>query len=256
MADTKFDLRGVVREQIVAMIGNMDIQKSSKLPAEQQLAKQLQVSRSTIRTVLDGLEDEGKVIRRHGSGTYVNTHAFSAGTTLYPQVYYNELIERSGYVPSIEILGLHILPPGKIGEKLDLGPQDEMIELAKIYRANGKVCIYCIDYLGTRIVTPELKDALKVEAVSIFQFLAEHTSVSFAWDIAKLEATDSREIPEVEGYWDMEQRQIKPLLLIETLNYDIDNKPVLFSKSYVDTDVIKYQLLRHNFSGEEKSVEK
>ncbi len=41
------------------------------LPPERELAEELSVSRITVRKAIDGLVDEGLLIRRQGSGTFV-----------------------------------------------------------------------------------------------------------------------------------------------------------------------------------------
>jgi GntR family transcriptional regulator len=43
------------------------------LPAERDLASDFSVSRITVRKALDGLVEEGLLIRRHGSGTFVRS---------------------------------------------------------------------------------------------------------------------------------------------------------------------------------------
>ena len=43
------------------------------LPAERDLASEFDVSRITVRKAIDGLVDEGLLVRRQGSGTFVCT---------------------------------------------------------------------------------------------------------------------------------------------------------------------------------------
>lgn len=43
------------------------------LPAERQLAADLSISRITVRKAIDGLVDEGLLVRRPGSGNFINT---------------------------------------------------------------------------------------------------------------------------------------------------------------------------------------
>ncbi|MEG2964091.1 MAG: GntR family transcriptional regulator, partial [Janthinobacterium sp.] len=43
------------------------------LPAERQLASDLAVSRITVRKAIDGLVNEGLLVRRPGSGNFINT---------------------------------------------------------------------------------------------------------------------------------------------------------------------------------------
>ena len=42
------------------------------LPAERQLASELDISRITVRKAIDGLVEDGLLARRAGSGTFVN----------------------------------------------------------------------------------------------------------------------------------------------------------------------------------------
>ena len=79
-------LRERVRAQLLELISEMDLTVNTRLLSEGQLAAKFQVSRSTIRTVLSDLEVEGKVIRRQGSGTYVNSQAIQVNTTQYPRI--------------------------------------------------------------------------------------------------------------------------------------------------------------------------
>jgi GntR family transcriptional regulator len=43
------------------------------LPAERQLAAELSISRITVRKAIDGLVDEGLLVRKAGSGNFINT---------------------------------------------------------------------------------------------------------------------------------------------------------------------------------------
>ena len=249
----KSDLRAEVRMGILSEISRLNQRGVRQLPAEKILADQLQVSRSTLRTVLSEMEAEGKVFRRHGSGTYINAHAFNKDTTLYPQVYHGEIIRRSGYTPSIEIMDVRELPGSNVDEsvrrelKLDL--EAKLISASKMYKGDGRPCIFCVDYLSQSILPPEHIGALQNEAISIFQFLTLYTDIKIAWDMVKLEAIDSGQIPDVAAHWGLGE-EFKSFLLISTVNFDERNRPIIYSRSYIDTNMIQYHLMRHNFEEE------
>lgn len=61
----------VLRKFVVASLANGAMRRGMKLPSERALAEQLQLSRAVVRDGLLGLEMEGHVERRHGSGTYI-----------------------------------------------------------------------------------------------------------------------------------------------------------------------------------------
>ncbi|MBB3119449.1 GntR family transcriptional regulator [Pseudoduganella violacea] len=62
-------LQRALREAIDKRIFGPD----EALPAERQLASELSISRITVRKAIDGLVDEGLLVRRPGSGNFINT---------------------------------------------------------------------------------------------------------------------------------------------------------------------------------------
>lgn len=105
-------LRENLRKNIITLVQKMDFSVSTKLPSENWLAAKFDVSRSTIRAVLAELETEGKILRRQGSGTYINTRAFLLGTTLYPRIEMRNIIEKNGYTPHSNALFICQKPAG------------------------------------------------------------------------------------------------------------------------------------------------
>src|SRR5215210_9388817 len=77
-----------------------------RLPPELELAGMLGVSRGTLRTALDRLEEAGEITRRQGSGTYVGQAmrpvAFHEGLEVLRP--YSELAERRGVRLSVRDL--------------------------------------------------------------------------------------------------------------------------------------------------------
>src|SRR3954462_3252227 len=62
-------LQRAIREAIE----NHVLAPEDALPAERQIAAELAISRITVRKALDGLVDEGLLVRRQGSGNFVAT---------------------------------------------------------------------------------------------------------------------------------------------------------------------------------------
>lgn len=248
MTYDKIDLCGQVKERIIERIAHMNRQGQDKLPPENTLAKELEVSRSTIRTVLATLEDEGKLFRRHGKGTYINPYSAGISTTLYPQVYYTDLISLSGYQPSIEVLGVEILPAGALAGPLRIHPEQSVVEVRKVYRADDQLCIYCVDTFPLSLIDPALLDILKTWRVSIFQFFSQYTDIKIEWDMVELQVSDIQRSPELAPYFG----EIKSFLVVEGSNFDGEDVPVLHSYSYINTDIIQYQLVRGRIGAEKR----
>lgn len=60
-----------VAEQIRASISQGVYAPGTRLPSERELALRLKVSRPAVREAIGALQNEGMVVTRHGSGTYV-----------------------------------------------------------------------------------------------------------------------------------------------------------------------------------------
>ena len=73
---------GVTTASVVSQLRNMILEgqysHEERLPAERNLAEEFEVSRGTIRTALQNLEEQNLVTRKIGSGTYVTHRELSS----------------------------------------------------------------------------------------------------------------------------------------------------------------------------------
>ena len=67
----KASLVDIAEEALRAWLATGRHRPGERLPPEQELSAHLGISRGTLRTALQRLEDTGEIVRRQGSGTYV-----------------------------------------------------------------------------------------------------------------------------------------------------------------------------------------
>ena len=67
----KPSLVDIAEEALRAWLATGRHRPGERLPPEQELSAHLGISRGTLRTALQRLEDSGEIVRRQGSGTYV-----------------------------------------------------------------------------------------------------------------------------------------------------------------------------------------
>jgi GntR family transcriptional regulator len=111
-----------------------------RLPPEQELSAHLGISRGTLRTALRRLEENGEIVRRQGSGTYVGR---SASTTLEEGleklVSYSELARRRGV--SLEVGELEVeerrLGP-ELGQLFELDPATPATTVNRVLLLDGQ----------------------------------------------------------------------------------------------------------------------
>jgi DNA-binding GntR family transcriptional regulator len=70
----RITLHEQARRRIERLITDRDLKPGSQLPSETNLARELYVSRTTIRNALKFLEQEGKIERMPGRGSIVRQH--------------------------------------------------------------------------------------------------------------------------------------------------------------------------------------
>ena len=86
------------RRQVLDLIERLGI--GAAIPSERQLSADLGVSRLTVRAALDDLAREGHLVRRRGSGTFVQQPKIAQELTMTS---FSEDMRRRGMVPGARI---------------------------------------------------------------------------------------------------------------------------------------------------------
>jgi GntR family transcriptional regulator len=130
-----------------------ELQTGEKLPSEPELARQLGVSRATLREAMRTFETQGLIHRRQGSGTYVARPSQVIESGL-------EVLE------SIETLAKRINLPVALGEMhsdeqiatpeeaaiLGLEPGEALMQVTRVILAEGQPAAYLIDILPKNVL--------------------------------------------------------------------------------------------------------
>lgn len=210
--------------------------EKEKLPSEFQLAKNLGVSRATLREALRILEEESVVTRKHGVGTFINTKPIvSSGIESLQSV--TEMIKHSGRSPGSQYLSTELVEATENDLK-KFGPASANL-LAKIERvrtADGEPVVYCIDKVDARKIPIEKMH----NEESIFQVLEEYAHIHISYAVAHIEPIGYHE--EISPILNCDPDQA--LLLLKQMHYTADDEPVLYSSNYFRADVFSFYVLR------------
>lgn len=134
------------------------------LPSERQLAADLGISRITVRKALDGLADEGLLVRRQGLGNFVGPRIEKHFAKLTS---FSEDMRSRGHVPSSRWLQRsrgQVTPDEAL--RLALSPGAEVYRLHRLRLADGQPTAleYCT-VVATALPSPEAVDASLYEAL-------------------------------------------------------------------------------------------
>lgn len=226
-------------------IKTLDIKGNNKLPREEVLAEIIGVSRVTIRTALNELASEGIIFRKQGKGTFVNTEALEIKVKFNPVLQFKDIIKDSGYEPSIELKGLDTIKcDAKLAEILNISEGDDVIEAKKLFYADGKPCALCIDYFDKKIIDEkDFKDSPKYRN-SIFEYIYDKSGKRVTWDKIEITTENNIENPDLNKYIPFKEGEIKSFLVLTGVNYDANDEPLVYASEYINTDIIKFNMIR------------
>lgn len=130
-----------------------------RLPPEHEVAKMLGISRGTLRTALQRLEDRGEIVRRQGSGTFVGRVAVPSqlDERLERLEPYSSLAKRRGVTLAATKLRIERREVGReVGELLDLDPTTQVTTIFRILLASGSPAAVMFDITHPAVELPDL----------------------------------------------------------------------------------------------------
>ncbi len=217
------NIRDAVAQRIQELISGGHLGDDGRLPTERELAVQFGVSRTTVRQVLDRLEHEGAVHRRRGrsGGTFVNRprvdidFGYLAGIPAY--------LRAQGFRPGAHVVSARMIPADDItASALRIAAGTLVYDVIRIRLADE----VRISLENARIPVSLAPDLLSQPLDdSIYDLLIDRYGVTCAKAIERMVAVLA----------DHEQSELlgikvgDPLMAIERVTYDSDEKPVEYA---------------------------
>lgn len=132
----------LVKQTILEMLQTNKI-NGNKLPTEDELTKQLQVSLATLREALLELNKEGIISKRHGLGSFIHKSTLETKMRIDRFKDFSDLLQDGGYIPSSTYFGSHLDEPDLPTTKdLKITNNGKVFVCERIYFADGKAAIY------------------------------------------------------------------------------------------------------------------
>jgi GntR family transcriptional regulator len=133
-APPKVTKQSHTRQQVLDLIEQLGV--GTAIPSERQLSSDLGVSRLTLRAALDDLAREGYLVRRRGSGTYVQHPKISQELTITS---FSDDMRRRGMVPGSRTLSMStILAGARLGRFLNVSPSEQIVVVKRLRLADGE----------------------------------------------------------------------------------------------------------------------
>jgi GntR family transcriptional regulator len=132
--------------------------QGDRLPPENEVAAMLGVSRGTLRTALERLEESGEIVRRQGSGTFAG---HLAGPSAFDERLerlepYSSLARRRGLNLSSVDVKIERRPVGaEVGEALGLAPIAPALSVSRTLIADGAPVAVMFDVVHPSVGLPD-----------------------------------------------------------------------------------------------------
>jgi GntR family transcriptional regulator len=237
-------LTGVVAAELRTALETPGFAKDGRLPAEPELARQFQVSRTTIRGAIAELEEEGLVRRRQGAGTFLIADVATVRNTLNTNSGVTDLITAAGWIPGTreehsEIR--HCTEEERQLLRLSMGA--DVVSITRTRTADGRPVVLAKDTVPMALLDPLISlhdaDARMRKGGSLYQLIEEwglHVHHGEA-ELRPVEA--SREIAGALGITKGDL-----LLFLKQVDFTADGTPVLLSHEYHLADAFTIRVYR------------
>jgi GntR family transcriptional regulator len=161
-----------------------------RLPSEPDLAKQLGVSRATLREAMRTFETKGLIRRRQGAGTFVvgQVPVIDAGLELLESL--DTMADRLGLEVSVTDLHVESIPAEKeYAAALNISPDAKLTCVRRVMCEDRRPVAYLVDVLPEEVLKPsQLPVSFKGSVLDYLNDRGDHLAVSRA-AISAIDAT-------------------------------------------------------------------
>lgn len=228
-------------EQVKAHIKDLIVQggfEDGRIPAEQDLAAELGVSRTTVRDALARLENEGVVLRRQGSGTYVNEPGLQIKSRLEEIWSYEEVLRNHGFTPTVTIVGITSEEAGEdTAAALEIESDAAVTVIGKLFLADDEPVIYTTNRIPGQYLEDDIAET---DTEPLFSFLAQHTGRQPAYFLTEIQPVA---IP-ADAAAALHIEPETPVICFDEVLFDTLSQPVVHARSYFRDDLLRFRMIR------------
>jgi GntR family transcriptional regulator len=211
----------------------------SRLPAEPDLARQLGVSRATLREAMRSFEGQGVIRRRQGVGTFVigKPPVFETGLEVLESI--ESLAHRIGLDVSMGDLQVTMVRAGpEAGAALGLPETASLVRVGRVILAGSRPVAYLVDMLPEDVLAPG--DLSQGFTGSVLDQLLRQGAQTLARSVAEIRAVPAA--PEIARSLGIQRGDV--LLEFVALLYTVEERVIDYSLSYFLPGYFRFHVVR------------
>jgi GntR family transcriptional regulator len=213
--------------------------EDSRLPPENELADMLGVSRTTVRSALQSLEQHGVLTRSPRRGTQVHGRLSPSMVALQRLIGFTRMLEEQGYtVETRTNPTITTTPPAEVLKALDAQKGTPIYAIDRLFIASGKPAIWAINYIRTDLFAEAPTD----DQLAQSPFDMGDLLIGGGVDQAQVELVPRKATKEV-----VKQLGLKPAeayLLLKEFHFSEAGEVLGFSLIHVNDHFVRFRLHR------------
>jgi GntR family transcriptional regulator len=229
-------LAAKVRDTILQAILSQRFDQG-RLPSEDDLASMLNVSRTTIRTALHSLEQDGIITRRRALGTTVNQHVRPDLVALQQLAGFDWLLREKGHKVKVDVNWTRDPVTADVAKLFGCDSHEEGLLTEKLFFADGQLAIYIRDLVPWKEIARPPRGKL---SASLFEFSARHCRDPIDHAIVEIEPAVKRDETTTKLTVDVGE----PFVRLHERHFALDERPIAYSVIDVDDKFIRFEVFR------------
>jgi GntR family transcriptional regulator len=239
----------ITANRIREMIHAHKLMPGSRLPNELELAEAMGVSRGTMRTALNILQEEGMIWRRQGIGSFIseqpileNRLDINSGVT--------QLIESMGLTPGSKLLDLKLVAADETqATQLNIPLGSSLVFIRRIRTASDRPVVSSLDIFPYTLLQqgqnpidmPALK-ALLEDQLSIYRIFKGSLSVNIEYGVTRLRPVKVN--ADLMKHLGLNLPAGSVMLYLEQIDFDRNRRPIYLSHEYHVADFCNFTIFR------------
>ena len=161
------------------------LQVGEAIPSERQLSKDLGMSRLTVRAAIDRLVQDGRLSRRHGSGTFVTEPKIAQRLSLNS---FSDEMRLRGMAPGSRVIELaSASADARLAQRLGLSPGERVVRAKRLRLADGIPMALELMHVPANAVPGIVKADL--ENASFYDLMRDRYDIAISQAVQTIEPT-------------------------------------------------------------------